>query len=168
MLHSISDFERISDRATNIVESAEEMKDKHLTFSESAAHELGVICAAVGDILTQTADIFSKEDVKAATHIEPFEEVIDSLTKKIKQHHVKRLQKGKCTIEMGLILEDVLTNLERVSDHCSNIAVEMMAISDNSFDTHEYFEEMSKEDRKAFTDEYNMLKAKYSLKKEED
>ncbi len=168
MLHSISDFERISDRATNIVESAEEMKEKSLTFSESAGREIGVICSAVGDILTQTTDIFTKEDVAAATHIEPFEEVIDSLTKKIKQHHVKRLQKGKCTIEMGLILEDVLTNLERVSDHCSNIAVEMMAISDNGFDTHEYFDEMSGEERQAFSDEYNMLKAKYSLKKEED
>ena len=91
--------------------------------------------------------------------------MIDSLIKKMKQHHIKRLQNGKCTIEMGLILEDVLTNLERVSDHCSNIAVDMMTIDDDGYDTHEYFNEMSEKELESFREEYNLLKNKYQLKK---
>lgn len=168
MLHSISDFERISDRACNVVESANEIKEKGLEFSATAAAEIGVICDAVEEILTNTTAVFVNGDCQGAIHIEPLEEVIDALTKKIKQHHVKRLQKGKCTIEMGLILEDVLTNLERVSDHCSNVAVEMMAISENGYDTHEYFDDMTKKDKESFMEEYNQYKSKYNLKKIEE
>ena len=97
-------------------------------------------------------------------HVEPLEEVIDTLSKKIKEHHIKRLQKGKCTIEMGFILEDVLTGLERISDHCSNIAVEMLTIYDNKYNTHEYFENFTTEERKRFQEEYNELITKYALK----
>lgn len=165
MLHGISDFERISDHAINIVESAREMADRKLEFSKKAAGELEILCEAVGEIVSDTTEVFCTEDVRGASHIEPLEEVIDSLTKKMKQHHIKRLQNGKCTIEMGLILEDVLTNLERVSDHCSNIAVDMMTIDDDGYDTHEYFNDMSEKELETFREEYNQLKNKYQLKK---
>lgn len=165
MLHGISDFERISDHAINIVESAREVADRKLEFSKKAAGELEILCEAVGEIVSDTTEVFCTEDVQGASHIEPLEEVIDSLTKKMKQHHIKRLQNGKCTIEMGLILEDVLTNLERVSDHCSNIAVDMMTIDDDGYDTHEYFNDMSEKELETFREEYNQLKNKYQLKK---
>ena len=131
MLHGMSDFEKISDHAINIVESAKEMNDRKLVFSKKAKFEMESITRAVHDIVE-------------ASHIEPREDVIDGLTKDIKQNHVRRLTKGKCTIELGVILEDVLTNLERVSDHCSNVAVEMVAIHDGGYDTHEIFNSMSK------------------------
>lgn len=165
MLHGINDFERISDHAVNLVESASEIADRELEFSKKAAGELEVLCEAVEEIVSDTTEVFCAEDADGASHIEPLEEVIDSLIKKMKQHHIKRLQNGKCTIEMGLILEDVLTNLERVSDHCSNIAVDMMTIDDDGYDTHEYFNEMSEKELESFREEYNLLKNKYQLKK---
>ena len=168
MLHSISDFERISDHAMNLVELAEKMHKKEEGFSKAATREMEVLCRAVSDIVNDTVRVFSESSLEGATHVEPLEEVIDSLTKKIKRHHVKRLQKGKCTIEMGLILENVLTNMERVSDHCSNIAVEMLTINDNSYDTHEYLDDMSEEMKARFREEYKELKKKYPLKKDDD
>lgn len=144
MLHGMSDFEKISDHAINIVESAKEMNDRKLVFSKKAKFEMESITRAVHDIVVKTADVFNSENVDEAIHIEPLEDVIDGLTKDIKQNHVRRLTKGKCTIELGVILEDVLTNLERVSDHCSNVAVEMVAIHDGGYDTHEIFNSMSK------------------------
>ena len=168
MLHSISDFERISDHAINLAESAEKMQEDGQKFSKAAARELYVICQAVEDVVNLTTDIFINTDMEGARHVEPLEEVIDFLTKKIKSHHVKRLQKGKCTIELGLILEDVLNDLERVSDHCSNIAVEMLTIHDNGYETHEYLDDMSGEELARFKEEYETLKLKYSLKKDYD
>lgn len=144
MLHGMSDFEKISDHAINIVESAKEMNDRKLVFSKKAKFEMESITRAVHDIVVKTVDVFNSENVDEAIHIEPLEDVIDGLTKDIKQNHVRRLTKGKCTIELGVILEDVLTNLERVSDHCSNVAVEMVAIHDGGYDTHEIFNSMSK------------------------
>ncbi|MCR5102743.1 MAG: Na/Pi cotransporter family protein, partial [Butyrivibrio sp.] len=130
MLHSISDFERISDHAMNIVESLKEMDEKGYSFSPAAKREMGVLCTAVGDIVGNTTNVFIRGDIQEAKHIEPLEEVIDNLTTKIKAHHIKRMQKGKCSIVMGIILEDLLINLERVSDHCSNIAAELMTINE--------------------------------------
>lgn len=163
MLHSINDLERISDHAINIVEAAEKIRSTKLTFSKKASYELTVLIRAINEIMMDTANVFCLEDLEGAKHIEPLEEVIDSLIKKMKQNHVKRLQKGKCTIEMGLMLEDVLTNLERVSDHCSNIAVELLAIHEDGYDTHEYYKEMSEPERIRFNEEYQMLKNKYRL-----
>ena len=100
-------------------------------------------------------------------HVEPLEEVIDTLSKKIKKNHIKRLQKGKCSVEMGFILEDILTGLERVSDHCSNIAVEMITINDNEYNTHEYFRNFSDEEKKNFDEEYESLKKMYPLRKQD-
>jgi len=165
MLHSISDFERISDHAINIVESAKEINELGDVFSESAKEEIRIICEAVAEVVERTTKAFCEEDMEGAVHIEPLEEVIDHLTKKIKQHHVKRLQAGQCTIETGIILEDVLTNLERVSDHCSNIAVEMLAINNDAFDTHVYFDAMPERDRDNFKKEYLTFKNKYKLDK---
>lgn len=164
MLHSISDLERISDHALEIARSAQEIADKSLSFSKHARSEIDVLSQAVFDICNLTMDSFAREDTTQAMHVEPLEEVIDTLSKKIKEHHIKRLQKGKCTIEMGFILEDVLTGLERISDHCSNIAVEMLTIYDNKYNTHEYFENFTTEERKQFQEEYNELITKYALK----
>ncbi|MDD6311380.1 MAG: Na/Pi cotransporter family protein [Firmicutes bacterium] len=164
MLHSLSDFERISDHAINVVESAEVINNKKLAFSEDAKRELATLCRAINDICQITVDSFCNGDVEAATHVEPLEQVIDALTKKIKENHIGRLQKGECTIEMGTILEDVLTGLERVSDHCSNIAVEMITIDDNHYSMHEYFRSFSGEEQAAFNKEYQRQIKKYEIK----
>ncbi|MEE1100730.1 MAG: Na/Pi cotransporter family protein [Agathobacter sp.] len=168
MIHSIVNLERISDYAKNIVESVETINSKELTFSKKASYELSVLCQAVNDIVNDTVNVFCEDDLEGAKIIEPLEEVIDTLTKKIKKRHVKRLQKGKCTIEMGLILEDILTSLERISDHCSNIAVELLAINEDVYDTHEYYEEMSEAEQALFTQNYKRLKERYSLGKPEE
>lgn len=165
MLHSISNWERISDHAENLVEAAKEAKDKDMYFSKKALGELAVLSQAVRDIVTDTKDMFCTENLEAAKHIEPLEQVIDSLTKKVKGRHVKRVQKGKCTIEMGFILDNVLINLERVSDHCSNIAVELLAIHHDGYDTHEYYENMSDTELILFKKEYSDLMDRYRLDK---
>lgn len=165
ILHSISDFERISDHAMDIVKSAEEINAKGLCFTKHAREEIEVLSKAVNDICTLTVESFCSDDDRKATHVEPLEEVIDTISKKIKENHIKRLQKGKCTIEMGFILEDILTGLERVSDHCSNIAVEMITIFDNDYNTHEYFRNFSPEERELFNEEYEELKKRYPIGK---
>lgn len=163
ILHSISDFERISDHALDIVKSAQEIKTKGLSFTENAMQEVETLSRAVKDICRLTVESFCSSDEMAATHVEPLEEVIDTLSKKIKENHIRRLQKGKCTIEMGFILEDILTGLERVSDHCSNIAVEMITIYDDDYSTHEYFRNFSVEETEEFTKEYEQLIKKYPI-----
>ena len=165
ILHSISDFERISDHALDIVRSAEEIHSKNLSFTEHANQETEILCKAVSDICNMTVESFCKEDESLATHVEPLEEVIDTLTKKVKENHIKRLQEGKCTIEMGFILEDILTGLERVSDHCSNVAVEMITIYDNEYNTHEYFRNFSEKEKIDFNEEYESLIKKYPIGK---
>lgn len=167
ILHSISDFERISDHAMGIVRSAEEIHTKGLAFTKHAKKELETLSRAVADICNLTIDSFCKDDNVLATHVEPLEEVIDFLTKKIKENHIKRLQKGKCTIEMGFILEDILTGLERVSDHCSNVAVEMITIYNDDYHTHGYFKNFSKEERISFNEEYETLIKRYPIGKQD-
>jgi len=167
ILHSISDFERISDHAMDIVKSAEEIHTKGLSFTKHARGEIEVLARAVNDICNLTVESFCSDDDLQATHVEPLEEVIDTLSKKIKENHIKRLQKGKCTIEMGFILEDVLTGLERVSDHCSNIAIEMITIFDNDYNTHEYFKNFSSEERANFNKEYEELIKRYPIGKQD-
>ena len=163
ILHSISDLERISDHAMDIVKSAEEINAKGLSFTPHAKHEIEVLCKAVTDICNLTVDSFCNGDDEKATHVEPLEEVIDTLSKKIKENHIRRLKEGKCTIEMGFILEDVLNGLERVSDHCSNVAVEMFTIFDNDYNTHEYFKNFSSEERASFNRDYEELIKKYPI-----
>ncbi len=163
LLHIIGDFERISDHAVNMVESAEEIRDKKITFSEDAKHEINVLTSAISEILDLTCKAFEANDIATATHVEPLEQVVDHLKDQIRLHHILRVQKSECTIEHGFILSDVLTNLERVSDHCSNIAGCLIEISeDNALNMHKYLDTVKKTDEE-FERIYKEYRHKYSL-----
>lgn len=161
ILHCLSDFERISDHAVNLVESSREMFEKDQHFSKKAKEELAIFTQAVKDIVETSFDVFEKEDVVKASLVEPLEEVIDYLQAEVKQRHIKRLQKGKCTIEMGFVLSDVVTSYERISDHCSNIAVCLMQVNEDGYDTHGYLKDMKHNE--VFSEQYNSYKEKYVL-----
>lgn len=163
LLHTIGDLERISDHAVNIKEAAEEMFTKRVRFSEAAEREVDIMINAVTEILDMSITSFVSSDVALAKDVEPLEDVIDGLRTELKNRHVERLREGRCTIELGFILQDLLTNFERVSDHCSNIAVCLIQINDNSMDTHEYMNELKKLDKSEFMDEFNRYKGKYAL-----
>ncbi len=163
LLHTIGDLERISDHAVNIVEAAEEMHTKKVRFSPAAEEEVGIMIRAVTEILDMSIRSFVNSDVALAKDVEPLEDVIDGLRTELKNRHVQRLRDGLCTIELGFILQDLLTNFERVSDHCSNIAVCLIQIKENSMDTHEYMNELKKLDKSEFMDEFNEYKNKYVL-----
>lgn len=137
-LHTISDLERISDHSLNIGETAQELYTKKIVFSPTGARELRVMLSAVTRILEITINAFLDNDVAAAYRVEPLEELIDNLCDEMKLHHIDRLQSGECTLNHGFAFNDLLTNCERVSDHCSNIAVAMIELESDSFDTHEY------------------------------
>lgn len=163
LLHLIGDFERISDHAINIVESAEEINDKNIVFSSGALAELHSMYGAVDEILTIAKDAFVGDDVNKACTVEPLEQVVDYLRDYIKQNHVIRLQKSECTIEHGFVLSDILTNLERVSDHCSNIAGCLIEMSKHeSLDLHEYLHKV-KASNAEYDELYNAYMRKYSL-----
>ena len=162
LLHMIGDFERISDHAVNIIESAEEIAEKKIEFSKDANRELSVLRSAISDILTTTYDAYAKNDLDLASRVEPIEQIVDELRDKIRLNHIMRLQKSECTIELGFVLSDLLTNFERVSDHCSNIASCIIEISTyNALDMHKYlagvkqgssvFEEKCQEYREKYT-----------------
>lgn len=163
LLHTIGDLERISDHAVNIIEAAEEMHNKKVRFSEAAENEMAVMTAALREILDMSFDAFLNDDVALAKEVEPLEDVIDGLRTELKNRHVDRLRDGICTIELGFILQDLLTNYERVSDHCSNIAVCLIQIKENSMDTHEYINELKKLEKSEFMDEFNDYRSKYLL-----
>lgn len=163
LLHNIGDFERISDHAVNIKEAAEEIKDKNLSFSNKASEELEIFTEAVKDIVNTSFLVFQEEDVKLAKMIEPLEEVIDYLNAELKKRHIKRLRKGKCTIEMGFILSDITTSYERVSDHCSNIALSLLEISEDGFETHKYLDEIKSMDDPEFRDNLKRFQKRYEL-----
>ena len=162
MLHLINDFERISDHAVNVVESAEEMKNKGLQFSEMAKGELAVLTAAVNEIMDLSLDAFLKNDVGLASAVEPLEEVIDTLKDQLRTRHILRLQKGECTIELGFVWSDLLTSLERVADHCSNIAGCIIEMSHDSLEVHGYLDSV-KAGSETFTKAYDAYAQKYSL-----
>lgn len=157
ILHSISDFERISDHALNVVEASEELHEKNMIFSDDALEEVSILCRSIKDILELTVDSFIDENIEKTAHVEPLEEVVDILTREIKKQHVNRLRNGKCTIEVGVVLEDVLIGLERIADHCSNIAVDMLALYENGYNTHEYFKTLSNKDKAKFDREVKKL-----------
>lgn len=163
LIHCIGDFERISDHAINIMDAAKEMHEKKLEFSKKAQEELAVYTGAIKDIVNTSVLVFQEEDLKLAGMIEPLEEVIDYLSVEVKKRHMKRLRKGKCTIEMGFILADVTTNYERVSDHCSNIALSLLQMNEGNFETHEYQDNLSSKDNVAFMSEVKHLKERYQL-----
>ena len=163
LLHCIGNFERISDHAVNLTDSTTQMHEKKLEFSKKAIEELQVFSDALRDIVDQTMEAFALGDLDKARQIEPFEQVIDSLNIELKQRHIRRLRKGKCTIELGLILEDMITNYERISDHCSNIAVCMIRVNEDGFDTHEYLDVLKEEKAPWFEEEFYNLSKKYAL-----
>lgn len=163
MLHSIGDFERIGDHALNICKVAEEMHDKSIHFSSDAMNEIGVITSAVTEILNMTIDSFINDDIEQASHVEPLEQVIDKLNKELKARHINRLQNGECTIELGFIFTDLLTNYERVSDHCSNIAVYTMQLPTDMLDTHKYLHKLKHSLNGTFVDDFNSYSEKYNL-----
>ena len=163
LLHCIGDFERISDHAINIMESAREMHEKELAFSKKAQEELVIFTGAVRDIVNTSVQIFQEEDLKLAGMVEPLEEVIDYLNSEVKKRHIKRLRKGKCTIEMGFILSDVTTNYERVSDHCSNVALCLLQLNEENFDTHEYQYNLTNKNNAEFIAEVKRLSERYQL-----
>ena len=163
MLHCIGDFERISDHAVNIMEAAQELYKKGAHFSESAIKELKVLEKAVADIVDTAYEVFDKQDVHLARSIEPLEEVIDELSKELKRRHVQRLRKGDCTIEMGFILSDITTSLERIADHCSNIGVCVTQVREDLYDTHSYLETVKNDNAASFLHDLEDVREKYLL-----
>ncbi len=163
LLHCIGDFERISDHAINIMEYAREMSDKEQKFSVKAQEELEVYSAAVKNIMNTAVLVFQNDDLELARTVEPLEEVIDGLNMEIKRRHIRRLRKGKCTIELGLTLSDITTCYERVADHCSNIAVCLLQVNEDGFDTHEYLELMKDSDNPQFHAQVARFEEKYQL-----
>lgn len=163
LLHSIGDFERIGDHAINVYEAAEEIHQKGISFSNGADREIGIISDAVKEILDLAVDAFIDDDVVTATHVEPLEEVIDNLKVELKTNHIDRLRNGVCTIEIGFVFSDLITNFERVADHCSNIAVCLIQIARDSFDTHKYLSGVKKYGENSFKEQYEMYSEKYKI-----
>ncbi len=163
LLHVIGDFERISDHAVNVVESAEEIREKKIVFSEEAQRELSVMRNAVTEIVTMAREAYIKRDFATAMLVEPLEQVVDTLRDQIKLRHILRLQKSECTIEHGFVLSDILTNLERVSDHCSNVAACMIELSKHDvLGMHHYTHDV-RDGSEDFNQSYRAYLNKYSL-----
>ena len=163
LLHSLNDFERISDHAINILDSSKELYDKGLRFSEKGINEINVYSRAVEEILDITIDAFGNMDKKKALEVEPLEDVIDDLNIVIKEKHIKRLRNGECTAELGFILSDITTNYERVADHCSNLAIYVLQADMEEMDTHNFLIQHGMEDSKEFQNRYIEFKNKYYI-----
>ena len=162
MLHTIGDFERLGDHAKGLQKVAEEIYEKKIKFSDSADKEINILLDAITEIIITTTLVYEKNDYDLATKVEPLEQVIDRITAEIKSHHIVRLQRGDCTIELGFVLSDLLTNCKRISDHCSNIAVAVIEAKNDSFDAHHYLNSVKYSDD-AFKDVYEEYKRKYDL-----
>lgn len=163
LLHTIGDFERLGDHAVNLLKTAKEMNEKQISFSNEATAEIKVLTQAIEDILVITIDAFASTDLNQAADVEPLEQVIDELINTIKYNHIQRLQHGHCTIELGFVLSDLLTNYERISDHCSNIAVALIEVAQNSFDTHEYLNSIKTMDNQKFKERFLEYQLKYTI-----
>ncbi|WP_136479176.1 Na/Pi cotransporter family protein [Acetivibrio thermocellus] len=163
LLFLIGEFERIADYALNIVDSAQEMYDKKMQFSESAKKELGVMMSAVQEVVETAVRAFDGNDVLLAAKVDPLEEVIDGLKSTLKKKHIERLQCNKCTIEMGFVFSDLITALERISDHCSNIAGCLIEMSHDSLNMHSYLYKLKHEPNDEFLRQFNEYSAKYAI-----
>ena len=163
MLHSLGDIERISDLAVNILLAVEQMHKKELIFSKKAMDELAVYSKALKDILTMTVEAFEQNDRYKAALVQPLEELMDDMNKELKKRHVKRLRKGKCTIELGLSLSDISDTYERISDHCSNIATCVIQVEDDELDAHEHRKVVKEQDAKWYDEQYRAYEQKYAL-----
>lgn len=162
LLHSISDLERMADHAVNLAQNAQRMKKEKANFSKKAQAELELFSSAMNEILSLTFTVFENEDAGQAANIEPLEEVIDDLKEEIRTRHIRRLAKGKCTIELGFALTDIVTNYERIADHCSNIAVAVIQMDEKEHDVHKYLGQVKTQDPQ-FAQMYRMYKEKYLL-----
>ena len=163
MLHCIGDFERISDYACNICDSARELQQKNMQFSPKAETELDILSSAVREAVDISFDAFKSNNKNEADKVEPLEELIDTLAVELKARHIRRLRDGKCTIELGFAHSDILNNLERVADHCSNIAVDVIQSDQLEFDAHEYLDGIKNKDNQQFARDYKAYKEKYRL-----
>lgn len=163
MLHCIGDFERISDHACNICDSARELQQKNMQFSPKAETELDILSSAVREAVDISFDAFKSNNKNEADKVEPLEELIDTLSVELKARHIRRLREGKCTIELGFAHSDILNNLERVADHCSNIAVDVIQSDQSEFDAHEYLDRIKNKDNQQFAKDYKAYKDKYRL-----
>ncbi len=161
LLKLIGDFERIGDHAVNIIESAEEMHDKQLEFSRSAKYELSVMSAAVGEVMDLAVKAFAENDAQAASCVEPLEQVVDDLKDELRTRHILRMKKGECSIEAGFVWSDLLTNLERASDHCSNVALCVLDLKKHTLSAHETQHE--RKDVPEFAEHYRRYSEKYAL-----
>ena len=166
LLYTISDIERIGDHAAAMAKAAQEINDKSISFSDQAKAELSVLEQAVLDIVRRTADAYARFDFDAAITIEPQEQVIDTLVREIKSRHVRRLRDGKCTVEYGFVLEDMLTACSRTADHCSNVAVEMLQVAEGKLEAHEYLNALKTgqlHESAAFSEQFARYKAQYAF-----
>ncbi len=163
LLHVVGDVERIADHAVNIMDATKEINKKNISFSPEAQREISVMANAVREILSLAVEALVNEDLNVAKKVEPLEQIIDKLNHKIKRNHVERLRTGSCTIELGFVLSDILANFERVSDHCSNIAVCLLEIENNSLQTHEYLHNVKETGANEFFEFYDMYKQRYSI-----
>ena len=159
ILHAIGDFERLGDHALNLMEAAQELQDKSLHFSAKATEELSVLMQAVEEVLQITHQAYTQNDAVTAQRAEPIEQCVDDLVAAIKSRHIQRLQAGECSINLGFVLSDVLNNFERISDHCSNVAVAVIELERHSFDTHQYLREL-----KVLDADYSRMRREYSEK----
>ena len=170
LLYTISDMERIADHALNVAEAAQEMHEKQIVFSQHAQEELLVLQRAVNDIIARTVKAYNTSDMVQAMKVEPQEQVIDNLVREVKARHVRRLRDGKCSVEYGFVLEDLLTAYERSADHCSNIAVEILQVAEGKLETHEYLNALKAgqlEESAKFNQRFNRYKARYTFPDEE-
>ena len=165
-LHTIGDFERIGDHALNLLGTAKEIHEKSITFSGSAQKEIDTLLSALKEILCITIQAFSENDLHLASKVEPLEQVIDLLITEIKSNHIDRLQKGDCTIEFGFVLSDLLTNCERVSDHCSNIAVAQIETAQNAYQAHKYLNSVKSKNNAEFNAAYHAYQQQYQINQE--
>ena len=163
LLHSVGDFERIADHALNLSKAAEEIKQKKVQFSSEAQKEIKVVKTALKEIVEMTFDSFKDDNLELASKVEPLEQVIDKLNSELKSRHVQRLQTGACTVKLGFVFSDLITNFERVSDHCSNIAVYTLQMYSDKLNAHKFLNKIKSSESGEFVDYYNLFSTKYSL-----
>ncbi len=163
LLHCIGDIERISDHALNLAEAAKEIFEKKIAFSPKAKNDIGIMTSAVAEILRLSTKALAEDDLEAAVCVEPLEQVIDRLKRKIKSGHITRLRQGDCTMELGFVLSDIINNCERIADHCSNIAACFIEITNDSFEIHEYLNQLKSGEENDFAVMYNDYKQKYYI-----
>ena len=170
ILYSISDIERIADHALNVAEAAQEIQEKNISFSEQACAELAVLTKAVNDIIARVVKAYTNMDMTQAMKVEPQEQVIDNLVREIKSRHVRRLREGKCSVEYGFVLEDLLTAFERSADHCSNVAIEILQVGEGKLETHEYLNALKSgalQESAKFAERFRRYQARYTFPEEE-